>query len=180
MKERRVATVAVVLAFALCSPKLALALPGAPGAVPNPNPISIDIFENPTDSDLSITILPFTVEDGFLVLLEAGKISDIVHFTNDPVGGVAFMGSDPGFFSLDTSLPAVGAANRVDLNEANVCGADCTLYQVTNAKGTVNYLVHSDVEEGRDTDLPEPSTWLLLATGLVGLRGYGWRRRKPA
>lgn len=26
-------------------------------------------------------------------------------------------------------------------------------------------------------EVPEPSTWLLLATGLVGLLGYGWRRR---
>jgi hypothetical protein len=28
--------------------------------------------------------------------------------------------------------------------------------------------------------VPEPSTWLLLATGLVGLLSYGWRRRQRA
>lgn len=28
--------------------------------------------------------------------------------------------------------------------------------------------------------VPEPSTWLVLATGLVGLLGYGWRQRKNA
>ena len=27
---------------------------------------------------------------------------------------------------------------------------------------------------------PEPGTWLLLAAGLVGLFGYGWRQRKKA
>jgi hypothetical protein len=25
--------------------------------------------------------------------------------------------------------------------------------------------------------VPEPGTWLLMVTGLVGLLGYGWRRR---
>jgi hypothetical protein len=28
--------------------------------------------------------------------------------------------------------------------------------------------------------VPEPSTWLLVATGSVGLCGYGWRRRQQA
>jgi len=33
---------------------------------------------------------------------------------------------------------------------------------------------------GGITAVPEPSTWLLLATGLGGLLGYGWRRRQRA
>ena len=28
------------------------------------------------------------------------------------------------------------------------------------------------------TEMPEPGTWLLFATGLIGIVGYGWRRNK--
>ena len=31
---------------------------------------------------------------------------------------------------------------------------------------------------GRPTPTPEPGTWVLMGTGLVGLLGYGWRRKK--
>jgi hypothetical protein len=30
------------------------------------------------------------------------------------------------------------------------------------------------------SDLPEPSTWLLFATGIAGLLGFGWRRKGHA
>jgi hypothetical protein len=34
--------------------------------------------------------------------------------------------------------------------------------------------------DGTLAAVPEPSTWLLLVTGCVGLLGYGWRRRQRA
>lgn len=38
--------------------------------------------------------------------------------------------------------------------------------------GTINYdIVPNNV-------VPEPSTWALMSTGLVGLLGYGWRKRQ--
>lgn len=40
----------------------------------------------------------------------------------------------------------------------------------------------SEIVDVRQTfsQIPEPGTWLLLTTGLVGLLGYGWRRKKLA
>ena len=34
------------------------------------------------------------------------------------------------------------------------------------------------VRHGETTPTPEPGTWVLMGTGLVGLLGYGWRRKK--
>ena len=41
--------------------------------------------------------------------------------------------------------------------------------------GNCQFLVQSDAD-----GVPEPSTYLLFATGLAGLLGYGWRRRPHA
>jgi hypothetical protein len=43
------------------------------------------------------------------------------------------------------------------------------------ALGGLSISVASDLSDA--PDVPEPSTWLLIATGLVGLRGYSWRKR---
>lgn len=39
-------------------------------------------------------------------------------------------------------------------------------------------LLSADVRSGAITVVPEPSTWLLLASGIMGLAGYGWRSRQ--
>jgi hypothetical protein len=43
---------------------------------------------------------------------------------------------------------------------------------------SVDGLIHDNQFISEASSVPEPSTWLLLATGLTGLLGYGWRYRR--
>lgn len=54
------------------------------------------------------------------------------------------------------------AANGIN-NAGQIVGS------YSNSTGTHGFLA---------TPVPEPSTWLMLTTGLVGLLGYGWRRER--
>jgi len=46
-----------------------------------------------------------------------------------------------------------------------------------NPDNIITAIVADSVSE---SPIPEPPTWLLLATGLAGVLGYGWRQRKKA
>jgi PEP-CTERM motif len=74
------------------------------------------------------------------------------------------------FFISDGAIPR-DISNFLILDNRFIIGEDGTLQDVSPffgmPPGTV--LVGSDV--------PEPSALLLLATGIAGLLGYGWRRR---
>jgi hypothetical protein len=49
-------------------------------------------------------------------------------------------------------------------------GEDIATFMIRNAYHTIN--------PGSVDPVPEPGTWMLMGTGLVGMLGYGWRRKK--
>ncbi len=63
-----------------------------------------------------------------------------------------------------------------------VAGAEAALLSGLR-DGEAYFNIHSTFSPGGEirgflTEVPEPSTWLLLATGTLGLLGYGWRTRR--
>jgi hypothetical protein len=73
-----------------------------------------------------------------------------------------FFGSNVTTFSLEGIMPPVDTADP---------SAFPTFLDFT---GTATNLTMTALSSA----VPEPSTWLLLATGLVGALGYGWRQKR--
>lgn len=108
--------------------------------------------------------------DRLFAILETpgGPVSDYVwvHRLNNVFTVIDFV-SD---IDLPLTLPST------PLNTVVETGALQDVGGYTSDDGTsVRFAVQSDVET-----VPEPSTWLMMATGILGLLGHGWRQRKKA
>jgi hypothetical protein len=137
-------------------------------------------------------LLPFNVVRGDLILTEGAAapptITDIVRFdTNTTYGNVAYFFSDlpePGETPVplaDTGIPAPWALLSVIQPELGPEGNNGAIY-VTGFNnpgaaivGGVTYSVTYGIVS--DSKVPEPSTLVLLGSGLLGLLAYAWRKR---
>jgi hypothetical protein len=96
---------------------------------------------------------------------------------------------DPaGYTAVATDLPRDGDLPRrlqLDISPNLAAGSAFTFRVLTNLSDTTNiFLPGSQWESTGQTAMtserrvPEPTSGLMLGTGLVGLLGYGWRRRR--
>jgi hypothetical protein len=159
-----------------------------PGVV-SAAPVTKTLDETENGADIS----PIAgLVSGVLILTEKDKISDVVVFdsagggsaslrSDDPASNDAPNGIDVSDRALNTLIGRFTADERVTMSEEKVLkdGYDPAPkkpgYFTVDAGDTPHWVVNSD------TDIPEPSTWCLLAIGLAALRGYCGRRwTKPA
>jgi hypothetical protein len=77
--------------------------------------------------------------------------------------------------TVDTTGPTLFTFNFVGIDELRF-----TSFGGTNAGlgGGGTHFVMDNFTFNEVAQNPEPSTWMLLSTGLVGLLGYGWRRKQ--
>lgn len=148
---------------------------GIGGDCPPADLASGTITPIPTQSTLT---LGAPLPNSALTLTDSGGsihlIYDLTGASNPPVGG-----ADKNFFGL-VFLPLVPLQDVVthhnvpgnyDITFTNVsCTLDDNTSCLTDHPG-YGFTVHP---------IPEPATWLLFASGLVGLLDYAWRRKKQA
>jgi len=154
----------------------AVAFNVAPGIVPS----SLSIVQNPVAAPIPTSILHTTGNAqnltgggsagfGFDVQIAwgtAGPPSNAARFNNTDV--VSFTLTRTGLTENDFNFTNTGSA-AAHL-AAHVQGIPVA------GGGTISGAIQDDPP----TIVPEPGTWLLMATGLLGLLGYGWRKRLTA
>lgn len=96
---------------------------------------------------------------------------------------------------LPVSFSQTGAANTLIVNSAlgdntrtlesyaiSVVASGAGAIVITATPGARDFwnLAGVAIQPVQATAIPEPATWLTLATGVLGLLAYGWRRRQRA
>ncbi len=135
--------------------------------------------------------LPFEVVRGDLLLTDTdGKDSDLLRFDDIPTTagdvGVAYFFSDlpePGETPVppaDTGIPPLTPVPPVIVQETGTEGNDGAIYVASGSAGTAlvnGQLTPVTYNIVSDSQVPEPSTVVLLLVGALALLGYARRRR---
>jgi hypothetical protein len=130
-----------------------------------------------------------------ITIQEGGRLSLTVHvgaaITNNASAGVTVLEAD-GSLSDFINVAALFGSNTITLDlcsETETVPCDQiggpTIVEdgmpqlvLTAAAGPQNIEVRFASDVSETAAIPEPATWLLLATGFLRLLGYGWRQRK--
>lgn len=121
----------------------------------------------------TITHLVLTRDDATDAVV--GYVNGVQQITfTDDLDRATFSGLNNLIHFLQDDFPTgQGEASGGFLDQIRLYDGALTATQVTD-------LFNGAQPPGLPGQVPEPATWLMLATGLAGLLGYGWRRQRAA
>jgi hypothetical protein len=127
---------------------------------------------------------PFNVAEGQYNILEPGTsdISDVLRFVNVNQGGLdnsrVYVYSDIGDSDkADVGLPGDWSTSIVTLQEVGPEDNNGVTFTATsNTPGAPGFTGFANYQF--ISDVPEPSTLVLLGIGVIGFVAYGWRKHR--